>query len=87
MIVELLLLQMTLNGIKSYAEKESQKQKAAQDVTRFKLQLARAIRGYEMHKERKGVSATARSVDNLSPHQGKQKKFRRTRRRIIRKAL
>jgi predicted nucleic acid-binding Zn-ribbon protein len=47
MILELLILQMTLDGIRTKVEQDLQKQQRAKDLNKLKLKLARLLQDYQ----------------------------------------
>jgi hypothetical protein len=47
MILELLILQMTLDGIRTKVEQDIQKQQRARDLNMLKLKLARLLQEYQ----------------------------------------
>jgi hypothetical protein len=57
---------MTLNGIKSLAEKEAEGQKRSRDVDLFKLRLADQVNRYQ-RQEQTSRKAKARNVNLRTP--------------------
>ena len=47
MILELLILQMTFDGIRTKVEQDIQKQQRARELNMFKLKLARLLQDYQ----------------------------------------
>jgi ribosomal protein L21E len=47
MLFELLILQMTFDGIRTKAEQDIQKQQRARELNMFKLKLARLLQDYQ----------------------------------------